>query len=90
LTGALSGILGLTNFSGFIFYFATAIASAAVVAVVKCKGDVKRFVPQAHGPAGVSAPKAWLALMGLGQENLLSFLLFWIGFYVRSTVVYPR
>jgi hypothetical protein len=64
----------------------TALASAGVVAVVKCKGDVKRFVPQAHGPAAVSLPKAWLALMGLGQENLLSFLLFWIGFYVSRTL----
>ena len=38
------------------------------------------------GPMGaeggsVKIWKGWWALMGLGQENLLGFLLFWIGGY---------
>lgn len=33
------------------------------------------------GGGGVSVMKGWWALMGLGQENLLGFLLFWIGSY---------
>jgi hypothetical protein len=60
--------------------------------VVKCNLDIGKYVPQAHGVnvgagpvsgggGGVVLWKGWWALAGLGQENLLGFLLFWIGSY---------
>lgn len=60
--------------------------------MLKCNLDIGRYVPQAHGVSVVGAPtggggggvklwKGWYALTGLGQENLLGFLLFWIGSY---------
>jgi hypothetical protein len=60
--------------------------------MVKCNFDIGKYVPQAHGvsigagPVGVGGGsvtiwKGWWALAGLGQENLLGFLLFWIGSY---------
>lgn len=53
---------------------------------------MSKYVPQAHGAGAggqgtVSAAgevrgwKGWVGLLGLGQENLLGFLLFWIGSY---------
>lgn len=47
-----------------------------------------KYVPEAHGVTvgvpgqaggGVKTWKGWLALLGIGQENMLGFLLFWIG-----------
>jgi hypothetical protein len=51
--------------------------------------DVKRYVAAAHDPTGATIPRgtkavlrtAW-SLTGMGQDTLLTFLLFWIGFYV--------
>jgi hypothetical protein len=68
------------------------LASAITVAVVKCDLDIGKYVPQAHGVTigagpvgggggGIVVWKGWWALAGLGQENLLGFLLFWIGSY---------
>lgn len=37
--------------------------------------------PTGGGGGGVVLWKGWYALTGLGQENLLGFLLFWIGSY---------
>ena len=88
----MAGILGLTNLTGFALYILTSISSAATVALLKCNLDIGKYVPQAHGVSVVGAPtggggggikvwKGWFALTGLGQENLLGFLLFWIGTY---------
>ena len=82
----------MTNFYGFALYILTALSSAATVAVVKCNLDIGKYVPQAHGVSigagpvgggggGIVLWKGWWALAGLGQENLLGFLLFWIGSY---------
>ncbi|KAK1923480.1 hypothetical protein DB88DRAFT_491383 [Papiliotrema laurentii] len=92
-SGLVAGILGLTNQYGFLLYLLTSFLSASTTALIKCKGDIGRYVPQAHsgmagvpgqmggGGGGVSMWKGWLGLMGIGQENLLGFLLFWIGSY---------
>lgn len=85
-------MLGLTNFAGFALYILTSLSSAFTVALLKCNLDIGKYVPQAHGVSvagaptgggggGVKAWKGWWALTGLGQENLLGFLLFWIGSY---------
>ncbi|RSH93401.1 hypothetical protein EHS25_007757 [Saitozyma podzolica] len=92
-SGLIAGILGLTNFSGFLLYLLTSLLSALSIASLKCGFDVSKYVPQAHGTGAggqgttVSAAgevrgwKGWVGLLGLGQENLLGFLLFWIGSY---------
>lgn len=92
-SGLIAGILGLTNFSGFLLYLLTSLLSALSIASLKCGFDVSKYVPQAHGAGAggqgttVSAAgevrgwKGWVGLLGLGQENLLGFLLFWIGSY---------
>ncbi|ORY34805.1 hypothetical protein BCR39DRAFT_514909 [Naematelia encephala] len=94
-SGLTAGILGLTNLSGFLLYLTTSFLSAITIYALKCKFDLARYVPQAHtvitGPGNPGAGggsggdvkrwKGWLGLMGLGQENLLGFLLFWIGGY---------
>lgn len=86
-SGAIAGILGLTNLTGFALYLATAVATGLTVAAVKCNFNVGKYSPQAHSDAGpqgavvVASWKGWVELMGLGQENLLGFLLFWIGGY---------
>lgn len=85
--GLVAGIIGLTNWSGFALYLLTSLASGATVAALKCHGNVGKYSPQAHASAGpqgaaqVVAWKGWLGVMGIGQENLLGFLLFWIGGY---------
>nr|XP_018260160.1 uncharacterized protein I303_07077 [Kwoniella dejecticola CBS 10117]OBR82318.1 hypothetical protein I303_07077 [Kwoniella dejecticola CBS 10117] len=93
-SGLIAGLLGLTNLYGFALYILTSVFTSIILLLVKCNGDVTRYVAQAHsnltngGPAGESASttgargKSWKglwALSGIGQENLLGFLLFWIG-----------
>ena len=90
-SGAVAGILGLTNSFGFILYLLASIFSALTVGLLKCKGDVGKYVAQAHavsqpghagrGGRGVKTWRGWVALLGIGQENALGFLLFWIGGY---------
>jgi hypothetical protein len=73
-------------------YILTSALSALSIGMLKCAWNVGKFVPQAHlgggsqpgggsGGAGVSVWKGWFGLLGLGQENFLGFLLFWIGGY---------
>lgn len=98
-SGTLAGILGLLNFSGFLLYFFAAFFNAAVIAVLKCRNektgkiDLERFLPSLHdvNSSTSSSTKGWSltgralwSLMAVGQENLLTFLLFWIGFYVSA------
>lgn len=101
-SGLVAGILGLTNQYGFLLYLLTSSLSALTVALLKCQGNIGKYVPQAHSgaqpaPGGtvsgggkVSTLKGWWALMGLGQENLLGFLLFWIGSYALIHGEQPR
>ncbi|RXK38320.1 hypothetical protein M231_04362 [Tremella mesenterica] len=81
-SGLTAGILGLTNYSGFLLYLITSLLSAIFISVLKCGLDPSKYVAQAHSPTGGIKPwKAWWGLTGLGQESLLGFLLFWIGGY---------
>jgi hypothetical protein len=93
-SGTLAGILGLLNFKGFILYFFSSLFTAGTIALLKCRNektgkvDLERFLPSLHGVNEKSTTgwkltmKALWSLMDVGQENLLTFLLFWIGFYV--------
>ncbi|WVR08165.1 hypothetical protein IAU60_005211 [Kwoniella sp. DSM 27419] len=90
-SGLVAGLLGLTNTSGFLLYILSAIFTAITLGTLKCNVDVLRYVPQAQGATADGSPgtggdagkgwKGWWALAGIGQENLLGFLLFWIGSY---------
>lgn len=99
-SGTLAGILGLLNFNGFILYFVASAFTAGVVAVLKCTNgrgqvDLKRVLPTLHdgkirGKGGMGVLRQRLkegwTLMAVGQENLLTYLLFWIGFYVSAVI----
>lgn len=80
-------MLGLPNLSGFALYLATALLTGGTSAMLKCGMDVGRYVPDAHASAGplgaarVQAWRGWMGVTGLGGENLLGFMLFWIGSY---------
>ncbi|WWC92930.1 uncharacterized protein L201_007893 [Kwoniella dendrophila CBS 6074] len=92
-SGLIAGLLGLTNLNGFLLYFLTSIFTSIVLVTLKCNSNVQRYVPQSHSmlntPEGGDATgsgsrssknwKGYWALTGIGQENLLGFLLFWIG-----------
>ncbi|GMK53859.1 hypothetical protein CspeluHIS016_0104450 [Cutaneotrichosporon spelunceum] len=84
--GLVAGVLGLQNLSGFALYLATALLTA-LASAFKCNMDVGRYVPDAHaspGPLGAVKPsiwRGWLGVAGISGENLLGFLLFWIGGY---------
>nr|XP_031859746.1 uncharacterized protein CI109_004818 [Kwoniella shandongensis]KAA5526818.1 hypothetical protein CI109_004818 [Kwoniella shandongensis] len=98
-SGLISGILGLTNLSGFFLYLLSSFITAITLAALKCSFDIQRYVAESHPPpgsvstssltkggagkrgTGIGGWKGWLALSGIGQENLLGFLLFWIGSY---------
>ncbi|CAK9780981.1 unnamed protein product [Cutaneotrichosporon oleaginosum] len=84
--GLVAGVLGLPNLSGFALYLATSLLTA-VACALKCGLDVGRYVPDAHAGAGplgaakVRAWRGWMGVSGISGENLLGFLLFWIGGY---------
>ncbi|WVN86902.1 uncharacterized protein L203_102076 [Cryptococcus depauperatus CBS 7841] len=89
-TGLVVGILGLTNISGFLLFFASSVITAVAIGVIKCRFDVERYVPKGqHQGSGKSKNRfsmiqtwrGWWTLAGIGQENFLGFLLFWIGSY---------
>jgi len=94
-SGTLAGILGLLNLKGFFLYFFSSLFMAGTIALLKCRNektgkvDLERFLPglrdaddkATSGGWKLTAKAIW-SLMGVGQENLLTFLLFWIGFYV--------
>ncbi|KAI9639041.1 uncharacterized protein MKK02DRAFT_22113 [Dioszegia hungarica] len=93
-TGLVIGILGITNWRGFAFYALTSLGSAYLVSALKCGFNVSKYIDQgpkaaaeaeaqAGGKGAVAGVgwKGWLGLMGVGQENVLGFLLFWIGGY---------
>ncbi|WVQ96124.1 hypothetical protein IAU59_003226 [Kwoniella sp. CBS 9459] len=92
-SGLIAGLLGLTNLSGFFLYVLSAAFTSLVLGALKCNFNISRYVPQANSAIGSGVPgaegsgpkgqewKGWWALSGIGQENLLGFLLFWIGSY---------
>ncbi|WRT69561.1 uncharacterized protein IL334_006549 [Kwoniella shivajii] len=85
-SGLIAGLLGLTNLSGFSLYIISSIFTASILFLIKCDSNVIRYVPQANlsvasESVGMKALKGYWALTGIGQENLLGFLLFWIGSY---------
>ncbi|GAA6064653.1 hypothetical protein JCM10212_005239 [Sporobolomyces blumeae] len=69
LAGTVAGILGLTNYVGFAWFFLTALASGALFALAKQPKRVDYFT---------SPTEPWI---GGILENLFSYVLFWTLFY---------
>lgn len=78
---------------------------AGTIALLKCRNektgkvDLERFLPGLRDADDKATSGGWKltvkaiwSLMGVGQENLLTFLLFWIGFYVsvRSALIWLK
>jgi hypothetical protein len=94
-SGTLAGILGL-------LFNAAVIAVLKCRNEKTGKIDLERFLPSLHDVNSSSSSssskstkgldlkltgRALWSLMAVGQENLLTFLLFWIGFYVSARPV---
>ncbi|KAM0752675.1 hypothetical protein T439DRAFT_323289 [Meredithblackwellia eburnea MCA 4105] len=71
LSGALAGILGLTNLNGFIFYLITSLSVGVTFALANAGGRSGRYFV-----GGVRE------VVGGGVlDNLFGFVLFWTLFY---------
>ncbi|GAA5831886.1 hypothetical protein JCM5353_008132 [Sporobolomyces roseus] len=70
IAGATAGILGLTNFIGFAFFFISTITVGVAFGALKCKGTSNKFF----------LGKAQVVTSGLA-EGLFSYVLFWTLFY---------
>ena len=69
--GAVAGVLGLQNLSGFLLFFVgTTILASACIYVVNCKGRPSKYVVG-----------GWKEILNPGQDNVFSFLLVWTLFY---------
>ncbi|KAI5480611.1 hypothetical protein MNV49_000307 [Pseudohyphozyma bogoriensis] len=71
ISGAVAGVLGLTNLSGFLFYLVSSVAVGIVFAALNCKGR----------PAAYFANKSREVVLGGLLDNAFSFVLFWTLFY---------
>ena len=72
-TGAAAGILGLQNWTGFVFFLVSTLATSAVLYSVNCKGN-----PGKYFQGGV------MELVNPGQDTAFAFVLVWTLFYGTS------
>jgi len=71
ISGAIAGVLGLTNLTGFAFYFLTSAVVGLVIVIANGKRE-----PSLYFKNG-----AWeAATAGLG-DNALGYILWWTLFY---------
>ncbi|KAJ6513376.1 hypothetical protein C8R45DRAFT_963458 [Mycena sanguinolenta] len=68
--GAVAGILGLTNWSGFALFLASTLLTALCMAFINCAGQPKKYVPD-----------GWAGLLNPGTDNASTFVLVWTLFY---------
>ena len=66
IAGAVAGLLGLTNLSGFAFYLASSLTVGAFYALVNCQARPARYFAKASD----------VYLGGL-LDNAFAFVLFW-------------
>ena len=72
LSGSIAGILGATDWIGFVWYCATILVVGGVTVVFRCKNEPKRFAAESVGSA----------IFGQGfSGGFASFILFWTLFY---------
>lgn len=68
--GAVAGILGLQNWSGFALFLASTLLTSLCINVVNC-----------HGHPAKCIPGGWTGLVNPGQDNASTFILVWTLFY---------
>jgi len=71
ISGSLSGILGLTNFTGFILYFLTTFFVNFLILTVNCRFNAKSFFKTGFVEV----------MFGGLLDNLFNFMLWWTLFY---------
>ena len=72
LSGSIAGILGATDWIGFVWYCGTILVVGLVTVVFRCKNEPKRFAAESIGSA----------IFGQGfSGGFASFILFWTLFY---------
>ncbi|KAF8206564.1 hypothetical protein K438DRAFT_1962543 [Mycena galopus ATCC 62051] len=68
--GAVAGILGLTNWSGFALFLASTLLTSLCITFVNCAGHPAKYIPG-----------GWTGLLNPGQDNASTFVLVWTLFY---------
>ena len=68
--GAVAGVLGLENWTGFALFIGSTLFSALCLYTINCKGR-----PAKYTPGGVKD------LIYPGQDNIFSFVLVWTLFF---------
>jgi len=76
--GAAAGILGLQNWTGFIFFLVSTLATSAVIYSVNCKGN-----PGKYFQGGM------MELVNPGQDSAFAFVLVWTLFYGTWYFILP-
>ena len=69
-SGAVAGILGLTNWHGFALFFVATLFTSACIYFINCKRKPSKYIPGGIGE-----------LVNPGQDNMFSFILSWTLFY---------
>ncbi|KAJ7494634.1 hypothetical protein B0H11DRAFT_2227433 [Mycena galericulata] len=68
--GAVAGILGLQNWSGFALFLASTLFTSLCIHTINCRGHPAKYIPD-----------GWTGLINPGQENASTFILVWTLFY---------
>jgi hypothetical protein len=68
--GAVAGILGLQNWSGFALFIASTLLTSVCIHTINCHGHPAKYIPG-----------GWTGLINPGQDNTFTFILVWTLFY---------
>ncbi|KAF9030459.1 hypothetical protein BDZ89DRAFT_1064661 [Hymenopellis radicata] len=68
--GAVAGILGLENWTGFALFLVSTLFTSFCIHTINCRGAPSKYLPR-----GVSD------LINPGQDNAFTFVLVWTLFY---------
>ncbi|KAJ7773115.1 hypothetical protein B0H16DRAFT_1511270 [Mycena metata] len=68
--GAVAGILGLQNWSGFALFLASTVLTSLCIHTINCGGHPAKYIPG-----------GWTGLVNPGQDNASTFILVWTLFF---------
>ncbi|KAK7033030.1 hypothetical protein R3P38DRAFT_2920271, partial [Favolaschia claudopus] len=68
--GAVAGILGLTNWTGFALFLVSTLFTSLCINVINCHGHPAKYIPG-----------GWTGLLNPGTDNASTFVLVWTLFY---------
>jgi hypothetical protein len=69
-SGAVAGILGLTNWRGFALFLASTLFTSVCIYFINCQRRPSKYIPGGFGE-----------LVNPGQDNIFSFILSWTLFF---------